>query len=71
MNIIKIKKASVEEVKSPIDQDNQGILYSVYVVCSYCGKMMDVKEGEKGQISHGVCDECLQREISKIKSKKV
>lgn len=70
MNIIKIKKASDEERQAPIDSDNRGVMYSIYVVCSYCGKMLDVKEGEKGQISHGICDECLLKEISKIKPKK-
>jgi hypothetical protein len=44
---------------------------NIYVVCSYCKKIMDVKSGGKAYvISHGCCDECYVKEIEKIKEMK-
>lgn len=36
----------------------------IVVICAWCGKVMGKKPG-LGQtgISHGMCDECLQREV--------
>lgn len=39
----------------------------MYVKCAYCGKWMDVKPGQINWVSHGLCEECLQKEIEKVK----
>lgn len=37
----------------------------MYVKCAYCGKWLDVKPGQINWVSHGICDECLQKELRK------
>lgn len=41
----------------------------MYVKCAYCGKWMDVKPGHLNWVSHGLCDECLAKELEKIQSR--
>lgn len=66
MKLIKITGLeSQESSESPEDK-----IYAVYVICSYCNKVFDVKEGEKGTISHGICDSCLEKEMKKITNQK-
>jgi len=48
-------------------KDNSGEL--MYVKCAYCGKWMDVKPGHMNWVSHGLCDECLKKELGKIREK--
>ena len=40
----------------------------MYVKCAYCGKWMDVKPGQMNWVSHGLCDDCLKKELEKIQS---
>jgi hypothetical protein len=40
----------------------------MYVKCAYCGKWMDVKPGQMNWVSHGLCDDCLKKELEKIHS---
>jgi hypothetical protein len=39
----------------------------MYVKCAYCGKWMDVKPGHLHWVSHGLCDDCLAKEMEKIR----
>ena len=41
----------------------------IKIICSYCKKNMGQKDGE-GQtgISHGICDECLEKVREEIKA---
>lgn len=41
----------------------------MYVKCAYCGKWMDVKPGHMNWVSHGLCDDCLKKELEKIKGR--
>lgn len=39
------------------------------VICSYCGKPKGVKEcgaDQSGQVSHGICVSCLNKENDKL-----
>ena len=42
--------------------------YTAKVVCVYCGKQFDTKDGfaEPGMTTHGCCPECGEREKEKI-----
>lgn len=40
----------------------------MYVKCAYCGKWMDVKPGQMNWVSHGLCEDCLAKEMEKIRS---
>ncbi|OQA29401.1 MAG: hypothetical protein BWY59_00339 [Verrucomicrobia bacterium ADurb.Bin345] len=40
----------------------------MYVKCAYCGKWMDVKPGQMNWVSHGLCDDCLKKELEKIRA---
>lgn len=40
----------------------------MYVKCAYCGKWMDVKPGHLHWVSHGLCEDCLQKELDKARS---
>jgi len=40
----------------------------MYVKCAYCGKWMDVKPGRLNWVSHGLCEDCLAKELEKIKA---
>jgi hypothetical protein len=46
--------------------------YTGKVICSYCKKDMGEKEGfdREGAISHGICPECLEKEMAKIENYK-
>lgn len=49
----------------PKKQDDTGEL--MYVKCAYCGKWMDVKPGNIAWVSHSLCEDCLAKELEKIK----
>lgn len=36
------------------------------VVCSWCGRDMGQKMGPAGQVSHGMCRDCYEREVAKL-----
>ena len=40
----------------------------MYVKCAYCGKWMDVKPGRLNWVSHGLCEDCLAKELEKIQA---
>ncbi len=48
------------------EQEDSGAL--MYVKCAYCGKWMDVKPGRLHWVSHGLCEECLAKEMAKIRA---
>ena len=37
------------------------------ILCSWCGRDMGDKPGPSDQVTHGICTECLRRELSKLK----
>ena len=39
--------------------------YMIKVFCAWCGKFMYEKEGTGGD-SHGICDECLKKELASL-----
>jgi hypothetical protein len=49
--------------KNP-DHESMGEL--MYVKCAYCGKWIDVKPGQMNWVSHGMCEDCLRKEIEKV-----
>ncbi len=46
-------------------------MYKLKIMCSYCKKDMGVKSTDKkanhNNISHGICDSCLEVEMAKLK----
>ncbi|MFH0953147.1 MAG: hypothetical protein V1873_02330 [Verrucomicrobiota bacterium] len=40
----------------------------MYVKCAYCGKWMDVKPGHLHWVSHGLCEDCLKKELEKARA---
>lgn len=50
----------------PKRQDDTGEL--MYVKCAYCGKWMDVKPGNISWVSHSLCEDCLAKEMEKVKA---
>lgn len=39
------------------------------IICAWCGKYLGEKEGIDGD-THGICPDCYEKEIGKIKTKK-
>ena len=35
-------------------------------VCSYCGADMGTKPGKEGDVTHGICPACYQKEMDKM-----
>lgn len=53
------------------DAEDNSVL-ALYVVCSYCRKIIDVKEAhidQIGKITHSICEECMEKEIERIRKK--
>jgi hypothetical protein len=40
----------------------------MYVYCSYCKTMIDVKSGPLNKITHGACEPCVEKEIEKVRA---
>lgn len=41
---------------------------TIIVICSYCGHLIDIKdgEGESGN-SHGICSTCLPKKLKELR----
>ncbi len=56
--------------KKPSKTDPDGAM--MYIACSRCKKILDIKPGNLGSITHSLCDECLKvtmKEIEEFKKK--
>ena len=43
------------------------MVQTIIVKCAWCGKDIGAKDGEGvSGISHGICEECLEKELSKL-----
>ena len=38
----------------------------MYIACSRCKKILDIKPGNLGSITHSLCDECLKATMAEI-----
>ena len=50
------------------EDDEAGSAELMYVKCAYCGKWMDVKPGHMHWVSHGLCEDCLKKELEKARA---
>jgi len=60
----------IQGSKKPSKNDPEGAM--MYIACSRCKAILDVKPGNLGSITHSLCDACLKatmREIDDFKKK--
>lgn len=57
-----------DETKDKPAEDGEDLAELMYVKCAYCGKWMDVKPGHLHWVSHGLCDDCLKKEMERIQT---
>jgi hypothetical protein len=38
----------------------------MYIACSRCKKILDIKPGNLGSITHSLCDDCLKKTLQEI-----
>ena len=59
-----------DSAKKPSKVDPEGAM--MYIACSRCKKILDIKPGNLGSITHSLCDDCLKitmQEIDEFKRK--
>jgi ribosomal protein S27E len=54
----------VSEVLPHVTELHRG---TMRVVCAWCGKVLGEKPGPAADVSHGICEDCLDLELQDIR----